>query len=407
MRVLILSPVFPLPLTTGTKVRLYHIIRQLRSRGHEVGLVSFIYRSELCLADTIRDWFCELHLLPVRGPGDPAFAAQRPVRHRIEQAAAVARRMLAGDPPTVALAYHPWIAGRLESCAARYDAVFVEFFFMAQNVSPGLMARMGRRMLLVEHDISFIPRMRHARVAGGMRRIFRQLSAIAWRRSEIAALRRFERIVAMSEHDRGLLERLVPGRDILVVPNGVDTAAADPVWHGAPPGPPRLLFVGGLVHEPNYDAVAFFLRDMFPLLARRFPGITFTVAGETAGREQGLPRPAGVAFAGFVPDLAGLYRASTALVVPLRIAGGTRLKIPEAMARGLPVISTAIGAEGLGLEHGRHCLIADTPGQMAEAVGRIAEDRRLAERLSRQGRLVCQERFDWSHIVAAMECDLP
>lgn len=398
-----------MPLSTGSKVRLYNIIKELRRCGHEVGLIAMIHRDELGHMEAIRHWFSDLLLVPVRRPNEASCLAQQPMGELFRRALGVLARGFNGLPLRLAMLYHPRIHDAIAELVPRYDYCFVEFFFMAQNLPMGFSYRFREKLVLVEHDISFIPQMRRYQVARGWRRLVLWFNYVRYRRAEIATLQRFVQVVVVSELDRDIVHRVAPGQRVTVVPNGVDLASL--VFRDAVPccGQPRLLFVGGLGHRPNLDGLSHFISEALPILLHHFPGLTLTVVGDAAGAEPELirlPRGDAVTFVGFVPDLNRYFAESTALIAPLRIAGGTRLKILEAMAAGVPVITTAIGAEGLPVVHGEQVLFAETPQETVQCVTRLVSDPELAQRMTRAARRLCEEKYDWRTIVGAMEQQL-
>ncbi len=177
--------------------------------------------------------------------------------------------------------------------------------------------------------------------------------------------------------------------------NGVAGVAAEP-WR-APAGA-RLLYTGSVSYGPNAEAVAHFARDILPLVASAVPEARLLVTGGLpAALPPGVQHP-GVTLTGWLSDevLEALYRGSRACVVPLLSGTGTRIKILEALARGVPVVSTSKGAEGLAVVDGEHFLIADEPAAFARATIRLLRDPDFAERLGARGRAFVRQRYDWA-----------
>jgi polysaccharide biosynthesis protein PslH len=368
-----------------------------------------VHQDELGHMAAIRHWFSDLVLVPVRRPNERFCLAQEPAGQILRRVLGVLALCLNGLPLRVAMLYHPRIHDAIAELVPRYDCCFVEFFFMAQNLPRGCFRSFREKLVLVEHDISFIPQMRRYQVARGWRRLVLWFDYIRYRRAEIATLQRFLHVMVMSELDREIVHRVAPGQRVTVVPNGVDLASL--VFREAVPrcGKPQLLFVGGLGHRPNFDGLRHFISEALPILLHHFPDLTLTVVGDAAGAAPeliSLPRGDVVTFVGFVPDLNRYFAESTALIVPLRIAGGTRLKIVEAMAAGVPVITTAIGAEGLPVVHGEQVLFAETPQETVQCVTRLVSDPEFAQRMAKAARRLCEERYDWRSIVGAMEQQL-
>jgi glycosyltransferase involved in cell wall biosynthesis len=218
---------------------------------------------------------------------------------------------------------------------------------------------------------------------------------------ERAALRSVGRVLAVSDLESGSFERWAPGR-VLLIPNGVDARAIVPI--SSPPASQELLFLGSLGYSANIDAVRHFSMDIAPHLAGS--GATLTVVGSNpppAVYQAAARSPVPVSVIGYAPDLRPHYVRSRAMIVPLRHGGGTRLKILEALAWGLPVVTTSLGAAGLGLVDGQHALIADEPSAFGTAVDRLLRDDDLWMDLSRSGRAFVEERYDWEQIASPFE----
>ena len=263
------------------------------------------------------------------------------------------------------------------------------------------MLEYGRRLNLPiihdAHNVEFEIIRRHAatlRVSA-----MRGFAALEWR-----MLRRYERalyprcalIYSVSDVDAQSIRRFCGDRStVAVVPISVDArgvAPASPTVAGH-----ELLFVGGLHWPPNADAVAYFIDEIFPLVRSRLPDAHLTVVGRTDARVQHRLRTiSGVTFAGHVPDIEPFFRRSRAMVVPLRSGSGMRVKILDALARGMPTVTTSVGCEGIDARSGSHLLIADTPTAFAAAVVRLLTDDELAMSLSKSSRELVQNKYDES-----------
>jgi glycosyltransferase involved in cell wall biosynthesis len=207
--------------------------------------------------------------------------------------------------------------------------------------------------------------------------------------------RRADVCIAVSKDDAEYLGEEYGIANVLVVPNGVDCAAFAPPEDNVR-NPYELLFMGGLHYAPNLDAVNWLAAEIFPEIRKQIPQMTCTLVGPGAEKHQERLERAGLQVLGLVPDVRPYLHRATAMVVPLRAGGGTRVKILEAMAAGLPVISTHLGAEGLGLRHEEHVLYADQPEEFATAAKRLVSDPPLWSRLAENGMRLVQEKYDWS-----------
>jgi glycosyltransferase involved in cell wall biosynthesis len=224
-----------------------------------------------------------------------------------------------------------------------------------------------------------------------------------WRRIERRILERAHAVVVCSRLDR---DRLA-APNVHVVPNAYEAApdggAPDHQSGSEVPAAPVLLMVGLLTYEPNRDAAAFFAAQVLPRIRAAHPAVEFRVVGrydeENVVALRGVP---GVSVAGEVPDVTAELRRASVVVVPVRFGGGTRIKILEAFAHGVPVVSTTVGAEGLEVEDGRHVLLADHPDDLARACLRLLDDPVLGSELAAGGRALWETRYRGSAVRPAI-----
>ena len=217
------------------------------------------------------------------------------------------------------------------------------------------------------------------------------------RRYEADACHRARLTVAVSREDRASLETNAPGARVMDVPTGVDVDYFKP--NGATKGQARLVFTGSMDWHPNEDAILYFIREMLPAIRRAVPEVTLTVVGRNPGLQlQEAAREAGVEVTGTVDDVRPYVDAASVYVVPLRIGGGTRLKIFEALSMAKAVVSTSIGAEGLPLVHGEHYLRADAPAEFVAAVVGLLRDPARRLNLGEAGRRLTTERYGWPRV---------
>lgn len=305
-------------------------------------------------------------------------------------------------PPEAAEFASPRVAERLEALVSGHgiDVVWLDYTEMGQYAH----ACGEARVVLVEIDIWFRSVQRRDSLGffdryggrGGQR--LAQL-----RRSyELEACKAVDQIHVMSEEDRDFLAGEIGSAadKIWVIPNGVDTKRYRPA--GKFSERRELLFLGSFPHLPNLDALDFFLAEVWPQVRAVRPATTLTIAGaRPPQRVLDLDGRDGLRVVGEVSDVVPLYQGHRALVAPIRAGSGTRLKILEAFASGLPVVSTTLGAEGLGARDGEELLLADGPADLAAACLRVLDEDPLAERLAAGGRRLAEESFSWTAVGAS------
>ena len=203
--------------------------------------------------------------------------------------------------------------------------------------------------------------------------------------------------IAVSENDRDLLERNAPGSLVCSVPTGVDVDYFEPA--GAPELPDHIVFTGSMDWHPNEDAMLWFMSMVLPRIRKVLPAVSLTIVGRNpSNRLIAAARAADVGVTGTVDDVRPYIAKAPVYVVPLRIGGGTRLKIFEALAMGKALVSTRVGAEGLPLESGKHFIEADEPQAFADAVVGLLRDPARREALGTAGRKLMVERYAWQQV---------
>lgn len=282
-----------------------------------------------------------------------------------------------------------------------YDVVQFEFVWMSA-FRFDQRRRNAPLFVLDEHNVEYDILKRTARTSAGLTR--NVYNALNWRklaREEHAAWRRFDGITLTSRRDEELVQKDVPGTRTAVVPNGVDLDEFSVAGQGG--AAEVLLFFGAINYYPNQEAVSHFIDHVFPLIRKRRPNAKFRIIGPGAPESVLARQGNGVEVVGMVDDVGPEIDAATAIVVPLRIGGGTRLKIVEALSKGKPVISTRLGAEGIDVVHDEHLLLADEPQDFATEVERVLADPALRNRLGLAGRRLMEDRYSWRSIVAGLE----
>jgi sugar transferase (PEP-CTERM/EpsH1 system associated) len=382
LRILIASPSLPHPPQWGFGIRVRKLLEGLAAR-HDVSLLAYAGPDEAAKVSALSSSCAEL--LTVAMPKAPA------IRDHWQHARALASR-------------HSYHFGHLRSAA--YQSALDEacrrtpFDFIQVESSALAGFRFQAPVVLDEHNIESELLWRTAREERSpWRRLLRAREAQQVEREELDSWRRVAACVVTSEREVHIVRKAVPQKPCRVVPNGVDSGYFVPA--GTAVEADTFVFTGLMSYRPNADGVAYFIEQVLPLIRRVRPAARFIVVGWGGTRLHSLSGP-GITFTGRVADVRHYLARAAAVVTPLRVGSGTRLKVLEALAMAKPVVSTSVGCEGIDVVDGQHLLVADTPAAFAEAVLRVLADSDLARRLGSAGRELVQDRYSWRSSAEAL-----
>lgn len=390
MNILFLSAWFPYPPDNGSRIRIFNLIRQL-SRWHEITLLSFTnHERDREHVGSLKRFCREVEVVPGKEfrPWSPRALGG----------------FLSSRPRWLVDVYDPKMRACVERALAHqcFDVVIASQVKMA----PYIMGLKGVPKVLEELETSL--EIDPLRSPKGFIHNLRCNIRLRKFSHFVAGLLRDELqgCTVVSEPERANVLSIVPGYEALeVIPNGVDIEHYTGDFGPQVPG--TLTFTGVLSYSANFDAMAFFLEKIWPYVRANRPGAKLWITGRTEGVPlERLLLDKGVNFTGYLDDIRPHVAHSQVCIVPLRVGGGTRLKILEAMALGTPVVSTSKGAEGLDVTAGQDILIADEPHAFVNAVLRLLDDADLRARLSENGRRLVSERYNWRKIGARLNAFL-
>jgi polysaccharide biosynthesis protein PslH len=382
-RILFVTSRLPYPPLEGHQLRAWHLLRSVAS-VHQVSLLSLQRPEDPVLpAAELTDLLVGLHrvaLPPLKRPG-PLLALGL-------------RRMLSRRA-LLDLRYRTrTLQWQFDVLVGQADLVHLDILAVA-----GLLERVpdSTPVVLNEHNVeSLLARKRMQIEARPLRRLMLWAASLGLARFEQRMCSQASRVLACSPEDADRLHMLAPESRVDVVPNGVDLDYFRP-GRQQEQRPDSLVFVGHMNWFPNRDGIEHLVNDILPLLEDR-PALSVKVIG----RSENLPALAAmdrrVEFTGLVDDLRPHVQQAAVFVVPLRAGSGTRLKILEAMAMGKAIVSTRIGAEGIGLIDGQTALLADTPDDFATAIRRLLDNPGLRFSLGRQARELAERHYGWKAI---------
>jgi glycosyltransferase involved in cell wall biosynthesis len=389
MKILWVKSDFLHPAVAGGRIRTLEILKRLRPR-HEIHYAAFLYPDQAEALSCCGEYCSRAYPVPLRLPD------KRSLAFALQLGASLFSRL-----PLAVSRYRSLKMQRLIASlrsAQRFDAVVCDFLVSAINL-PDL-----SRCFLFQHNVeTLIWQRHHSEARDPLRKFYFRLQARRMEALESRVCRQVAHIIAVSDADAQLMRSRFGVPRVSVVPTGVDLDFFAPPPSTAPTG--DLVFIGAMDWLPNIDGVLFFVREILPLIRRRRPGCTLTVAGRNPGPEiRALVRQDPlIRITGTVEDIRPCLWASAVSIVPLRIGGGTRLKIYESMAARVPVVSTSVGAEGLDVRSPDHFLLADTPAAFAEACLELLEAPERRASLAESAWCWIAERYSWPLVARRFE----
>ncbi|TCQ83932.1 glycosyltransferase involved in cell wall biosynthesis [Pseudomonas sp. JUb52] len=388
LRLLWVLPYLPWPLSSGGKTRQYHLLRGLATRGHRITLLAQSKTPlDAAARAALEPWLERLVVLP-----------RRPVRHPLTLAAvAFARCPMLASINGFAPAARSAFATLLEES---WDVIQLEHSYGCQ---PYLELLESRRLpwILTEHNLeSALGGATYGRLPAWLKG-FARYDQGRYRRWERRVMGAADRIVAVTPDDARLLQPLT-ARQISVVVNAVDTQFFAKVRPDS--ASQRLLFIGNYEYAPNLDAVEWLVAEIMPLLWRTHPRARLQIGGYAmpARWVRDFPDPR-LEWCGYLPDLRDAQCRSALFIAPLRQGGGSKLKVLEALAAGLPVVSTAQGVSGLALRNKQEASLAEEAASLARAAADLLGAPVGAARMGEAGRAYVRAHHDWQTAASQLE----
>jgi polysaccharide biosynthesis protein PslH len=394
MKLLFLSPYLPYPPQSGAPRRVHGLLNEL-GRRHDVSLLAFTAPGE-ANGEVIKEikQYCTEVVTVENDRVDRALSLDRKRKRAIQF------RSLLNLQSYERIIYHNAAFQRaLDDLVSRgdFDVITTESVLMAGYHLPRT-----ARLILDEHNIEYdILRRTTAAERPSVRKLYSWANYLKLRREERAAWQRFDGITLTSQRDEWLVRRDAPGKRTAVIPNAVDTSFFHPSTVPVEPG--AILFFGAINYYPNTEGLLFFLDEVFPHVKRQHPGARLWIVGQQPPAAIAERTAEDVIVTGLVEDVRPFLERAALVIAPLRIGGGTRLKIVEAMSMGKPIVSTRLGAEGLDVKDGEDILLAGTAQEFASQVARVLGDAALARRLGEAARQHAELKYTWQGAVDRLE----
>ena len=374
------------PPDTGGKIRSYNILREL-ARQHSVTIFSFYAAHDHDLHPDLKHLFDSVICIPLELSASKSFAEMSDYGIRV----------LSSEPYGITKYCRPEVRRRLYALLKRetYDVILCDFIYAA-GVIPW---DQPTPKVLFTHNVEATIWRRHFQVAANP--LWKAISWLEWRRME-AAERRYlqlaDQVLTVSDADRDAFAPFVEPGKLTVIPTGVDVDYFQPM--PVEENSNSLVFIGSMDWLPNEDGILYFVDAVLPLIKQQCPEVSLEVVGRKPSRKLRAlaDREKSMRLTGWVEDIRPFVARGAVCIVPLRIGGGTRLKIFEAMAMSKAVVSTSVGAEGLPVLAGENILLADAPADFAHSVVALLRDPGQRQRLGTAARTLVQQNYSWPKV---------
>jgi len=403
MRILFLTQIVPYPPNSGPKVKTWNVLRFLYQQGHHITLVSFVRSEEAQYISELEKICAAVHVVPIR-------------RSRLMDIGYMLRSYVTGRPFLIERDDLQPMQNLVNQLVRDGDFQFihadqltmVQFALRGATLSP----QNKPKVIFDAHNAVWSIVERMLENTPWFMRPFLGVEARRVKRYEGDLLKTVDHVLAVTHVDRrGLEEALAFSKinkndhvaPITVAPIAVDTQQQQPIKRK--PGSKNIVTLGTLHYPPNADGIRWFFTDVFPLIRRRVPEATLTIIGKNPPQdfvEYASSNPSVVKLTGYVPELVPYLEQSALMVVPVRAGGGMRVRILEAFAYAMPVVTTTIGLEGIDAVPDRDVLVEDSVENFANRVSELLENITLQEELSINGRKLAETKYDWQVVLLAM-----
>lgn len=386
MKILFISAVFPYPLHSGGQIRIYNLLKSL-SKKHQITLLSFI-----------------------RNENEKKLTGNLPFIPRIEIVfrgkvwrLEYLSKALFGDYPLLLASYDNELMRRKiyeELSIAKYDLIHIEPGY----VWPSL-PRTNLPVVVSEHNIESVIYGEYAKASSIFLRLLFKWDVAKLKFWEKKIWQKASAITAVSSEEANEIKNNLEKDRVAIVPNGVDTNILKFNPHEKVyPEKPKLLFVGNFTWLQNRDAIRFLLTDIWPKIYEKYPGGILRIVGPHLPENlKKLTKQPGVDLRGEIKDIKEEYNWADIMLAPIRIGGGTKFKILEAMAVGLPVVTSLLGAAGLGVEPDKHLSIANNNEEILNKVDELLNNQTKRQEMVRQARKLIEQNYRWEEISKKLE----
>jgi glycosyltransferase involved in cell wall biosynthesis len=390
MKILLTCKEFPHAQVIGGPIIIYNRLKHL-SKNHLVSLAAFSQEKDKIYVPSIQEYCHDLKLIPLP-----------PKRSLLK----VTKDFFFSPVPHYFLRVHdsPEMSRAIAEMVKKdqYDFVIAEYSVMGQFIHKNPLLPAVRRIMSV-HECYYLARLKDFHHHNLGRKKIRELINLKGLKTyEFDMYAQADKVLTLTPQGKDKLLDIRPDLDIGVVPHGVDVehfSYSDPE-----DAEQSVVFVGNYLHYPNVDAVLYFYQEIWPKAKALLPKLKFTIVGHAPPPEiQSLTQDDSITVTGRVDDVTPYIRRGHIFICPVRLGGGFRGKILEAMAVGRPIVSTSLGAEGIPSNDGENIIIADNPEGFAAGIEQLLKNRALYDQIRQEGRKLVEEKYDWAKGVEVLE----
>jgi len=403
MRILFLTQIVPYPPDAGPKVKTWHVLRYLVDRGHEVILATFMRTEEEIHVATLRNLCAEVHPVLIN-------------RSRLKDVGFWLRSHITGRPflierdDNVAMRT---LVSRLTTSHS-IDAIHADQLTMTQfGFNRGALLDRTPYLVFDAHNAVWTIVEQMQQNTPGYLKPLLAIEARRIKHYEGMVVQNYDHTIAVTDVDRTYLlqardtylnssyndanqKNIARSPMITTFPITVDTTQLQPIERQ--PDSNNIITLGTLHYPPNADGIRWFIREVFPSVRKHIPNVTLTIVGKNPPQDLvqlASSESQSITVTGYVPELKPYMEEAAGMVVPVRVGSGMRVRILEAFAQAMPVVTTTKGLEGIDARIGEDVLVEDTPSRFASAVVNLLDDKTLQAQLAINGRRIAQERYDW------------
>lgn len=381
-----ISPSFPWPLNTGAKIRIYQSLRNLARLGHKITFLTMAQEAYSPKVHKELDSMCEKFLI-----------VSSPQRSKVS---AALRAIIHNESYRIAKFKNPVFTQKIaHEVFNKYDVLWVNFL----ETLAYLPARVyeGKKPILVldQHNADELFWMTYTQQGTFWVRLFARHNLARLRRFQSKVIRQVNIVLSVSKEDADYTRATLPDSsiEVWVAPNGVDTEKIYPAENQERRN--KIIFCGSMDVMMNIDAVEWFTHNVFKKVREEVLDAEFWIVGRNPGPGvQKLSSLPGVYVTGSVPDVRPFYAKAKVAVAPLRLGGGTKLKVLEAMALGVPVVATPIGSQGIKAVPGKHLFVEESIENFAQKVVSLLQNEEIAKKIAKEARRLVEEHYSWSGV---------